>query len=189
MMGFRSLIKISNACFAICALVILLTISDTIEAQENPTCTPPSSLTTTGSGQQIEFEANSTDGRRASLDEIDFWAKLGWSAPPILPGLASQNVKIHLYNVEAANSLAEYDDIDRAVLVRFFLVCEDGDQYAAIPATVSTRSNAETVAQSQSGSENTTDSNGTNRYVGMTIRLENIEPTHTLKGDLRALYR
>lgn len=151
-------------------------------AADREPCAIPHSFVFGDRENQLRFEADTENGRESTLEQIDLLTKLKWSFAPLIPGLATGEVRIHLYDAQNSGFLAEYEDIDNTRFVRFFLACENDGRYNAIPGTISRL--PDHLPQNQNSLQE-----GWEGYVGMTFRPEDTTPDATLKGDLFAFRR
>ena len=112
------------------------------------------------------------------LDALDPWTKVRWVFRLFVAPLARDEVAVHIYPRDAAAFLADYGDIERVRLVRFFVACAGEHGYAVAPARVARSDDDE-------GREAVPAGRATS-YVGLTIAPRGTTPQATLRGALSA---
>ena len=120
-----------------------------------------------------------THGTARVLEALDVWTRAKWALRLFAPGLARDEVAIHLYPEEEARFLADYDDIDRVEVVRFFVACASEHGYTVAPARVSRGEDDEGTGTELADPRTTA-------YLGMTNAPEGRMPLATVVGELSA---
>lgn len=143
------------------------------------TCEVPETMVLRGSAGAVTLTRAGAHGTARVLEALDVWTTAKWTLRLFAPGLARDEVAIHLYPQEEAQFLADYDDVDRVRTVRFFVACASEHGYTVAPARVS-RSDDDEGTKTELADRRTT------AYLGMTIAPEGTMPQATLKGELSA---
>ena len=143
------------------------------------TCEVPDTVVLGGSAGTVTFTRDGAHGNARVLEALDVWTKAKWTLRIFAPRLARDEVAVHIYPEKDAKFLADYDDIDRVEIVRFFVACASENGYTVAPARVS-RSEDDEGTETGPGDPRTT------AYLGMTIAPEGRTPQATLEGELSA---
>ena len=140
-------------------------------------CEPPTTVAFGDPGNRLVFSTDGQHAREATLEQIDFLTRLKWSLGQLIPSLVDNEVSIYLYNIQGSNFLADYKHIDRTELVGFFIACEEGGEYVAVPGSVSP------LPSEREGGVVEDDHQEDGLYLGITVRPRGTTPDVTLKGD------
>ena len=169
----------SRAGFLMAGLAVLLFAVNTSSAVEGESaCAPPESLIIENSKGMFKLEADQ-NGQKTALEEIDFLTKLRWFFVSLIRDLEGREVKIHLFNQQDSEFLDGYENIEDTKIVKFFLVCEDNGEYIAVPGSISKLSVSSMTQEPSQGDWN-------QEYLGMTFRPKDTTPYATLRGDFSA---
>lgn len=161
-------------------LVAALLSAAPASAQEREVpCEVPESMVLGAGAGTVTFTRDHASGPARVLDALDTWTKVRWVLRVFAPPLARDEVAVHIYLRDRAAFLADYDDIGRVELVRFFVACASRHGYTVAPAQVARSENDE-------GREAVPAGRGATPCVGLTIAPRGTTPQATLKGTLSA---
>ena len=143
------------------------------------TCEVPETVVLRGSAGTFTFTRDDGPSTTRVLEELGLWTKAIWTLRVFAPGLARDEVGIHLYSSDNAQFLADYADVDQVRIVRFFVACEGERGYTVAPARVSRSDNGPGIGAGPAPE-------GATAYLGLTIAPQGTKPNATLKGQLSA---
>ena len=141
------------------------------------TCEVPDNVVLRGSAGTFIFTRDDGHSAPLVLEELGLWTKAIWTLRAFAPGLARDEVGIHLYSSDDAQFLADYDDIDQVRIVRFFVACEGARGYTVAPARVSRGDDGDGTGPGSAPEAATA-------FLGLTIAPQGTKPKATLKGQL-----
>ena len=138
-------------------------------------CELPQRVVVGEPGNRVAFERRGARSEGAVLEELHWLTLLKWSAGLVLPALAKDELAIYLHESSRAGFLAEYEDIEPFNGVWFFVACREEERFRVARAFA-----RRIEAGSAVGSE--APSNGPERYVGLTIPVDQRQPHVVLRG-------
>ena len=160
-------------------LVAALLSAAPASAQEREVpCEVPESVVLGAGAGTVTVTRDHASGPARVLHALDPWTKVRWVFRLFVPPLARDEVAVHIYPRDRAAFLADYRDIERVELVRFFVACASRHGYAVAPARVARSDDDE-------GREAVPAGRATS-YVGLTIAPRGTTPQATLRGALSA---
>ena len=108
--------------------------SNSASAAKMPNTRRPAALVVSIWAPRPASTRDSVPGTARVLKELDTWTKVRWMLRVFAPGLVRDELAVHVHSSEAAKYLADYHDIERVELVRFFLFCASAHGYTVAPA-------------------------------------------------------